>query len=141
MTEVTNPPQKPEPSWRSARPSSQAIAFEPHVRMGPTGTRRASRGTQVETRPAFIRSPRIDIVAGRNVRLPSTETRTTPIVPIAIDVNSDTSRVTRPASEIITARPEKKTARPAVLLETSIDFARSRPARRSTRKRVIMNNE
>ena len=29
----------------------------------------------------------------------------------------------------------------AVLLETSIDRARSRPARRSTRKRVIMNSE
>ena len=33
----------------------------------------------------------------------------------------------RPASEIITASPEKKTARPAVLLETSIALARSRP--------------
>ncbi len=89
----------------------------------------------------LTRSPRIDSVAGRNVRLPMTDTRTTEIVPIAIDVNSDTPRVISPASEIITARPEKKTARPAVLLETSIAFARSRPARRSIRKRVIMNSE
>ena len=59
-------------------------------------------------------------VAGRNVRLPMTDTRTTPIVPTAIDVNSETPRVKRPASEIITASPEKKTARPAVLLATSI---------------------
>ncbi len=70
-----------------------------------------------------------------------TDTRTTEIVPIAIDVNSDTPRVIRPASEIITASPEKNTARPAVLLEISIDFERSRPLRRSTRKRVIMNSE
>ena len=70
-----------------------------------------------------------------------TDTKTTEIVPIAIDVNSDTPRVMSPASEIITASPEKNTARPAVLLETSIALARSRPARRSTRKRVIMNSE
>ena len=80
-------------------------------------------------------------MAGRKVRLPTTVTATTEIVPMAIDVNSDTPRVIRPASEIITARPEKKTARPAVLLEISMALARSRPARRSTRKRVIMNSE
>ena len=89
----------------------------------------------------FTRSPRMDSVAGRNVRLPITDTKTTAIVPIAIDVKSDTPRVIRPASEIMTARPEKKTARPAVLLETSIALARSRPARRSTRNRVIMKSE
>ena len=103
--------------------------------------RPASRGIQVAGRPRLTRSPRIDSVAGRNVRLPMTDTRTTEIVPIAIDVNSDTPRVISPASEIITASPEKKTARPAVLLETSIALARSRPARRSTRNRVIMNSE
>ena len=70
-----------------------------------------------------------------------TDTKTTEIVPIAIDVNSDTPRVMSPASEIITASPEKNTARPAVLLETSMALARSRPARRSTRNRVIMNSE
>jgi hypothetical protein len=70
-----------------------------------------------------------------------TETSTTEMVPTAIDVNSETPRVNSPASEIITARPEKKTARPAVLLETSIALARSRPARRSTRNRVIMKRE
>ncbi len=80
-------------------------------------------------------------MAGRNVRLPMTETKTTEMVPTAIDVNSETPSVTRPASEIITASPEKKTARPAVLLETSIALSRSRPARRSTRNRVIMNRE
>ena len=63
------------------------------------------------------------------------------MVPTAIDVNSETPRVIRPASEIMTAIPEKKTARPAVLLEISIDLGLSRPARRSTRKRVIMNSE
>ena len=49
-----------------------------------------------------------------------TDTNTTEIVPIAIDVNSETPSVMSPASEIITASPEKNTARPAVLLETSI---------------------
>ena len=53
-----------------------------------------------------------------------TDTRTTAIVPTAIDVNSDTPRVISPASEIITASPEKKTARPAVLLEISIALER-----------------
>ena len=70
-----------------------------------------------------------------------TETRTTEIVPIAIEVNSEMPSVMRPASEIMTASPEKKTARPAVLLETSIALSRGRPARRSTRNRVIMNSE
>ena len=70
-----------------------------------------------------------------------TDTRTTPIVPTAIDEKSEMPRVNSPASEIITARPEKKTARPAVLLAISIAAAIDRPARRSVRNRVIMNSE
>ena len=49
-----------------------------------------------------------------------TETSTTAIVPTAIDRNSGSSSRNRPPIEIITASPEKNTARPAVLLATSI---------------------
>ena len=114
---------------------------DPQRRTGAIGSAAASRGSQAAGRPRLTLSPRIDRVAGRNVRLPTTETKTTAIVPIAIEVNSETPSVISPASEIMTASPEKKTARPAVLLDTSIALARSRPARRSTRKRVIMNSE
>ncbi len=141
MTRVTSRPQKPLPSCFAARRSSQPSADRPQRLTGPSGSATASRGSHAAGRPRLTRSPRIDSVAGRNVRLPMTDTKTTEIVPIAIDVNSETPRVMSPASEIITASPEKKTARPAVLLETSIAFARSRPARRSTRNRVIMNSE
>ena len=71
-----------------------------------------------------------------------TATKITPIVPTAIERKSETSIRNRPAIEIITARPLKKTARPAVLLA---DLDREQlvvgPARRSDRKRVIMNSE
>ena len=141
ITPLTRVAQKPVPSGRAPRQSSQRSADRPQRRTGPNGRLLASHGSQVAGRPRLTRSPRMASVAGRNVRLPMTETSTTEIVPIAIEVNSDTPRVINPASEIITARPEKKTARPAVLLETSIAFSRSRPERRSTRKRVIMNSE
>ena len=61
-------------------------------------------------------------------------------MPTAIDEKRAMPSMNRPASEIITASPEKKTARPAVLLAISIASG-SRPARRSVRKRVIMNSE
>jgi hypothetical protein len=89
----------------------------------------------------LTRSPTIARVAGRNVRLPMIETRTTPIVPTAIEVNRVIPRVNRPASEIITARPLKKTARPAVLLAISIASGTERPWRRSVRNRVTMKSE
>ena len=141
ITQVTSRAQKPLPSGRDERSSSQPIAERPQRLSGPSGSAARMRGIQAAGRPRLTRSPRIASVAGRNVRLPMTDTRTTEIVPIAIEVNSDTPRVIRPASEIITASPEKNTARPAVLLEISIDLERSRPLRRSTRKRVIMNSE
>ncbi len=89
----------------------------------------------------FTPSPRIASVAGRNVNEPITATRTTEIVPIAIDRNSGSSSRNNPPIEIITARPEKKTARPAVLLATWMAASFSRPCRRSVRKRVSMNSE
>ena len=141
ITHVTSRPQNPLPSCFAARWSSQARADRPQRLIGPSGRATASRGSQAAGRPRLTRSPRIARVAGRNVRLPTTDTATTEMVPTAIEVNSETPRVMRPASEIMTAIPEKKTARPAVLLEISIDLALSRPARRSTRKRVIMNSE
>ena len=72
-------------------------------------------------------SPRIASVAGRNVSEPTTETRTTAIVPTAIDRKSGSSSRNRPAIEIITASPEKKTARPAVALD-DLDRAELRAA-------------
>ena len=76
-----------EPGQRGLRPSG-----------GPArcGNAAASRGSQAAGRPRLTLSPRIASVAGRNVRLPTTDTKTTEIVPIAIDVNSDTPRVIRP---------------------------------------------
>jgi hypothetical protein len=86
-------------------------------------------------------SPRIASVAGRNVSEPMTATRITEIVPTAIDRNNGSSRRNRPPIEIITARPEKNTARPAVALAALIAFSFARPCRRSLRNRVTMNSE
>ena len=103
----------------------------------PSGRSRPRNGI----RPRFTPSPRIARVAGRNVSEPTTETRTTAIVPIAIDRKSGSSSRNRPPIEIMTARPEKNTARPAVALATSIAASFERPCRRSVRNRVTMNSE
>ena len=100
-----------------------------------------SHGIHAAGRPRLTRSPTIASVAGRKVRLPITETSTTPIVPTAIDVKRVIPSVKSPASEIITASPEKKTARPAVLLETSMASGTERPWRLSARNRVTMKSE
>ena len=65
-------------------------------------------------RSRFTPSPRIASVAGRNVSDPMTAMSTTEIVPTAIDRNRTSSSRNRPPIENMTARPEKKTARPAV---------------------------
>ena len=80
-------------------------------------------------------------VAGRNVSEPMTAMSTTEMVPTAIERNSGSSRRNRPPIETMTARPEKKTARPAVADATSMAASFGRPCRRSVRKRVIMNSE
>ena len=74
----------------------------------PSGCDRPTIGT----RSRFTRSPRIASVAGRNVRVPMTATSTTEIVPTAIERNRMSSSRNRPPIEIMTARPEKNTARP-----------------------------
>ena len=84
---------------------------------------------------------RIASVAGRNVRLPTTEMNTTAMDPTAIDLKTSSSIRSRAPSEIITARPLKKTALPAVELATSIAPSLSRPAERSVRKRDITKSE
>ena len=103
----------------------------------PSARRRETNGIV----PRSTRSPRMERTAGRKTRLPRTETRMTAIVPTAIVWKTATGIRKSPASEIITAMPLKKTARPAVELATSIAASRPRPARRSERKRVIMNRE
>ncbi len=57
-----------------------------------------------------------------------TATKMTPIVPMAIERKIETSIRNRPAIEIMTARPLKKTARPAVLLAISIAASLGRRA-------------
>ena len=84
---------------------------------------------------------RIDKEAGRNVRLPNTEIRTTAIEPMAIDLKTSSSIRSRPPSEIMTAMPLKKTARPAVELATSMAPNLSRPVERSVRNRDITKSE
>ncbi len=131
ITALTSRAQKPLPGAREARRSIAAR----------TPRARKSRGSQVIGRPRLTRSPTIASVAGRNVRLPITETSTTAIVPTAIDVNRLIPSVTRPPSEMTTAMPEKNTARPAVELDVSIAPWTVAPRCRSVRKRVIMNRE
>ena len=80
-------------------------------------------------------------MAGTKVRLPAIAAMITAIVPRAIEWKISLGSMNRPASEIITARPEKKTARPAVALAVSIAASLGRPARRSERNRVTMNSE
>ena len=91
-------------------------------------------------RKRFTFWSRIDRIAGRKVSDPTTEMKTTEIVPIAIERNSVSSSRNRPPIEIITASPEKNTARPAVLEAVEMAGSLSR-RRRSVRKRVIMNRE
>ena len=124
----------PDPAPRRTRgPSIDRVQGSPEA-----GT---VAGSSVIGRPRFTRSPTIASVAGRNVRLPMTETATTAIVPTAIDVNRLIPRVTRPPSEMTTAIPLKNTARPAVELDVSMASGIVAPRRRSVRKRVIMNRE
>ena len=80
---------------------------------------RAGRGRGSAVASRFTLSPRMASTAGRNVSEPTTEMKTTEIVPIAIERNSGSSSRNSPAIEIMTARPEKNTARPAVLEATS----------------------
>ena len=101
--------------------SADRPAHDRQRRTAPRSRCAASRSRPKNgTGPVLSRSPRIASVAGRNVRLPMTATKTTAIVPIAIDRKSETSSRNSPAIEIITASPEKNTARPAVLLAISI---------------------
>ena len=55
-----------------------------------------SFATEERDTPRLIPSPRIASVAGRNVRLPMTATKMTPIVPIAIERKIETSIRNRP---------------------------------------------
>jgi len=71
----------------------------------PSGRSRPRIGIRSRLTP----SPRIARTAGRNVSDPMTATSTTAMVPTAIERKSGSSSRNRPAIEIITARPEKKT--------------------------------
>ena len=72
-------------------------------------------------------------MAGRKVSEPITAIRTTEIVPMAIERNRLSLSRNNPPIENITARPEKKTARPAVADATRMASILTRPARRSVR--------
>ena len=88
-----------------------------------------------------IRRPRTARTAGRNVSDPMTEMSTTLMVATAMERKMELSISSSPAREMATARPLKNTARPAVLLATSMAASTERPARRSVRKRLMMNSE
>ena len=64
--------------------------------------------------PGMTRSPSIAISAGSSVVAVRIETATTVIAPSAIERSAWLSTIQRPASETITAIPEKATARPEV---------------------------
>ena len=81
-------------------------------------------------------SPRMARTAGRNVSDPTTEMNTTEIVPTAIERKSGSSSRNRPAIEIMTARPEKKTARPAVLEAVWIALSLPVSSPRSMRREI-----
>ncbi len=61
------------------------------------------------------------------------ETATTVIAPSAIERSAWLSTIQRPASETITARPEKLTARPEVESASARASSGPRPAARSSR--------
>ena len=131
-SESGNAVRSPWPRWRRDRRREQQHEPDAQDRRGdrvprddvhdprPEAAALAARHGR-RTEPAAVHAvPRIASTAGRNVREPTTETATTPMVAIAIDRKSGSSRRNRPAIEIMTARPQKKTARPAVLLAIAI---------------------
>ena len=124
---------------RTAAMIGRAMTARTSVAQIPLPSSRSRPTTGIRNR--FTPSPRIASVAGRKVSDPTTATKTTEIVPTAIERNSGSSSKNRPPIEIMTARPEKNTARPAVLLATSIAPSFVRPCRRSVRKRVSMKRE
>ena len=83
--------------------------------------------------PGRTRSPSIAISAGSSVVAVRIETATTVIAPSAIERSAWLSTIQSPASETITARPEKATARPEVASASARASSQSRPSRRSSR--------
>ena len=83
--------------------------------------------------PGITRSPSIAISAGSRVVAVRIETATTVIAPSAIERSAWLSTIQRPASETITARPEKATARPEVASASARASSQSRPRARSSR--------
>ena len=81
----------------------------------------------------MTRSPSIAINTGSSVIAVRIETATTTIAPSAIERSAWLWTIQRPASETITARPEKVTARPDVASACERASSWSCPARRSCR--------
>ena len=102
-----------------------------------TGRRRTrclrKRSTRPTTPPGRTRSPSIAISAGSSVIAVRIETATTVIAPSAIERSAWLSTIQRPAREMITASPEKLTARPEVASASERASLWSRPASRSSR--------
>ena len=83
--------------------------------------------------PGITRSPSIAIRTGSRVVAVRIETATTVIAPSAIERSAWLSTIHSPASETITARPEKVTARPEVASASERAASGSRPFTRSSR--------
>ena len=99
----------------------------------PLKTRRTKPRTLATTPPGSTRSSSIAISAGSSVVAVRIETATTVIAPSAIERSAWLSTIHRPASETITARPEKVTARPDVASASARAASWSRPRARSSR--------
>ena len=87
------------------------------------------------TEPFMTLSPSLDSSAGSTVSDPITETATTRIVPVAIELNVLSPARYMPAIAAITVRPDTSTERPDVAAAASSAACSLRPAARSSRSR------
>ncbi len=105
---------------RAVQPTQKRLGPRPAVAAaGSAAGRRKTvclkkRSTRPTMPPGRTRSPSIAISAGSSVVAVRIETATTVIAPSAIERSAWLSTIHSPASEMITARPEKLTAKPEV---------------------------
>ena len=85
--------------------------------------------------------PRTTRIAGTRVVAASTAITVTTVPPIPIERSIMNSNIVSDDSPIITARPEKSTARPAVAMVTATASSGPSPRASSSRKRLTKNSE
>jgi hypothetical protein len=104
-------------------------------------TDRPPRRTDQATPPASTRWPRSRISAGSRVVATRIAIATTIIAPRAIERRAWFWTIHNPASDVITASPEKVTATPEVASASARAAAAPFPARTDSRNRARMNRE